>query len=84
MNEQKLMGTVLAISKNKVLVLVNGHDYYLIRNCVSGKVNEELTFNVKDSLPMPSYLFAIAALEDSNLDDTLNDIKTKWFGDWRN
>lgn len=83
MESQKLTGTVLAISKNKTLVLVNGHDYYLLRNRVDDKITDEVTFNVKDSLPMPSYLFAIAALEDADLDNTLNDIKTKWFGDWR-
>ncbi len=83
MDENKRTGIVLATSKNKTLVLVDGHDYYLLRNRVQDKVNEELTFNVKDSLPMPSYLFAIAALEDADLDNTLNDIRTKWFGDWR-
>lgn len=84
MDDNKLTGTVLAVSGNKTLVLVKGNEYYLLRNRVNDHINDTVEFRSADALPMPSYLFAIAALEEPDLDATLDRIRTKWFGDWRN
>ncbi len=84
MDDNKLTGTVLAVSGNKTLVLVKGNEYYLLRNRVNDHINDTVEFRAADALPMPSYLFAIAALEEPDLDATLDRIRTKWFGDWRN
>ena len=64
MDDNKLTGTVLAVSGNKTLVLVKGNEYYLLRNRVNDHINDTVEFRAADALPMPSYLFAIAALEE--------------------
>lgn len=76
-----IRGTVLAVSGDKVLVLVDGRKYYIIK----GKDHSEgdtVEFDEKKSLPMPSYMFAIAAMAEPDLDSTLGEIKERWFGDW--
>ncbi len=79
--EEKLTGSVLAVNGRKTLVLVNGRDYYILRDYENPTIGENITFETKDSLPMPSYLFAIAALEEPDLDSVLSDIRSKWFKD---
>lgn len=79
--EEKMTGSVLAVNGKKTLVLVNGRDYYILRDLENATIGEMVEFDAKNSLPMPSYLFAIAALEEPDLDSVLSDIRTKWFKD---
>ncbi len=79
---KELKGTVLAVSGDKELVLVNGREYYILRGD-KHEVGTEVTFKEGESLPMPSYMFAIAAMSDPNLDQTLDQIKERWFGDFK-
>lgn len=69
-------GNVLLIKEDKMLVLSKNR-YYIVKG--NGKMGEDIEFDPELSLPMPSYLFAIAAMEEENLDDTLSFIQSKWF-----
>ena len=69
-------GVVLMLKDNKVLLLCNNR-YYILRGTFV--VGEMIQFDPEDALLMPSYLFAIAAMEEDNLDDTLDFIQSKWF-----
>ncbi len=74
--KELLKGVVLMMKDNKVLLLCNNRYYILRGNYETGK---EVQFDPEDALQMPSYLFAIAAMEEENLDDTLDFIQSKWF-----
>lgn len=82
-DEKKLIkGTVLSTSGSKTLVLVDGRMYYVLRNRKNDYVGENLEFDEKESLPMPSYMFAIAAMAEPDLDSTLDQIKDRWYGSY--
>lgn len=69
--------TVLIVKEDKSLVLSTEGLYYIIkRKCIEG---ESIMFDKEDALAMPSYLFAIAAIEDPSLDETMQFIKNEWF-----
>lgn len=72
----KFKGTVLMVKEGKLLVLSN-NKYYIVK----GEANDGdiVEFERDDALPMPSYMFAIAAMEEENLDDTLDFIQNQWF-----
>ena len=72
----KQKGAVVLVKDGKLLIL-SENKYYVTK----GKANEGdiVEFEVNDSLPMPSYMFAIAAMEEENLDDTLDFIQNQWF-----
>ncbi len=72
----KLKGTVLTVKDGKLLVL-SENKYYIVK----GEANDGdiVEFESNDSLPMPSYMFAIAAMEEENLDETLDFIQKQWF-----
>lgn len=72
----KLKGTVLMVKEQKLLLLSN-NKYYIVK----GKAGDGdmVEFESNDALPMPSYMFAIAAMEEENLDDTLDFIQNQWF-----
>lgn len=72
----KFKGTVLMVKEGKLLVLSN-NKYYIVK----GEANDGdiVEFEREDALPMPSYMFAIAAMEEENLDDTLDFIQNQWF-----
>ncbi|MCI1734733.1 MAG: hypothetical protein LKM30_03255 [Bacilli bacterium] len=72
----KLKGTVLMVKDGKLLLLANNKYYIAKGDANNGDVVE---FENDDALPMPSYMFAIAAMEEENLDDTLDFIQSKWF-----
>ena len=80
MEETKLPGTVLAVSGNKTLLLVNGREYYILRNRKSDSIGQTIVFNKADGLMMPSYMFAVAAMAEDDLDSTLENIKSSWYG----
>lgn len=75
---EKLSGNVLQVKGDKLLVLAN-NEYYILKG--NNNVGDNITFDSSNALIMPSYMFAIAALEENNLDETLNFIKNKWFKD---
>ncbi len=70
-------GKVLLTKNDKALILA-GNKYYVIKN-KDYQINDEVAFAVEEALLMPSYLFAIAAIEEENLDDTLDFIQEEWF-----
>lgn len=71
-----MKGKILMDRRGKLLLLVQ-NKYFVIRG--EGKEGDEVEFDEKEALPMPSYLFAIAAIEEENLDETLDFIQSKWF-----
>ena len=71
-------GKVLLTRDDKLLLLSNNR--YFIAKGVA-KVGDDVDFDVEKSLAIPSYLFAIAAMEEENLDETLDFIQSKWFHD---
>ena len=78
--EKMIKGTVLSTSGSKTLDLVDGKMYYVLRNRKNDYVGQTLEFSENDSLPMPSYMFAIAAMAEPDLDSTLDQIKNRWYG----
>jgi len=72
----KLKGTVL-MSKDGKLLLLSDNRYFIAKG--EAQNGDEVEFDSDDALPMPSYMFAIAAMEEENLDDTLDFIQSKWF-----
>lgn len=80
MAEEKIVkGTVLSTSGAKTLVLVDGRYYYVLRHRTGDHMGDVVEFDEKDSLPMPSYMFAIAAMAEPDLDSTLDHIKNHWY-----
>ena len=75
--EKMIKGTVLSTSGSKTL---DGKMYYVLRNRKNDYVGQTLEFSENDSLPMPSYMFAIAAMAEPDLDSTLDQIKNRWYG----
>ena len=73
---EKQIGGVLASYYNKTLLISNNR-YYIIKG--SNKVGSEIEFDTSDAIPMPSYMFAIAAMNEEDLDSTLDYIHSKWF-----
>lgn len=69
-------GNVLLKRDDKLLVLSHNR-YYIVKG--EGQAGNDIEFNEKDALAMPSYLFAIAAMEEENLDKTLDFIHEQWF-----
>ncbi len=69
-------GKVIVEKEDKVL-LVSDNCYFIVKE--NGKLGEEVEFDEKKALAMPSYLFAIAAIEDSDLDNTMKFIQSEWF-----
>lgn len=79
--DKKLKGMVIQIEGTKALLLVDSRIYYIIvnKNYHEGDIVE---FFASKSLPMPSYMFAIAAMSETDLDATLDDIKKRWNSEW--
>jgi hypothetical protein len=69
-------GNILIVKDDKLLIL-SDNSYYIVKG--KGHVGDRIEFDVDSSLPMPSYLFAIAAIEDGNLDETMKFIQSEWF-----
>ena len=69
-------GNILIVKDDKLLVL-SDNCYYIVKG--KGHVGDTIEIDLSTSLAMPSYLFAIAAIEDSDLDNTMKFIQTEWF-----
>jgi aminopeptidase N len=72
------IGEILVVKDDKLLVL-NNNRYYIVKG--HGKVGDQVEFDLEKALPMPSYLFAIAAIEYEDLEQTMKFIKSEWFKD---
>ncbi len=72
------IGEILVVKDDKLLVL-NNNRYYIVKG--QGEVGGQVEFDLEKALPMPSYLFAIAAIEDEDLEQTMKFIKSEWFKD---
>lgn len=69
-------GNILVVKDDKLLIL-SDNCYYIVKG--KGHVGDPYEFDETKSLPMPSYLFAIAAIEDGDLDNTMKFIQSEWF-----
>ena len=72
-----IKGTILMSRNGKELVLGENNKYYITKG--EKHQGDFIEFDESDSLPMPSYMFAIAAMEEENLSETLDFIQNKWF-----
>ncbi len=72
----KLKGNIVMIKDDKILFVCQ-NKYYITKG--KGHIGDEEEFDEKKCLPMPSYMFAIATMEEENLEETLDFIKDKWF-----
>ena len=72
------IGEILVVKDDKLLVL-NNNRYYIVKG--HGEVGDQVEFDLEKALPMPSYLFAIAAIEEEDLEQTMKFIKSEWFKD---
>lgn len=80
--EMTLEGRVLYANGPRALVTVKGK-YYVLLDCPGFTEGAPVTFKESDSLPMPSYLFAVATMHEPNIEEALDEIQTRWFGDWK-
>ena len=62
--------------RREILVLLDFNEHKRIARPFIG---DDVDFDPEKALAMPSYLFAIAAMEEENLDETLDFIQSKWF-----
>ena len=69
-------GKVLLTRDDKLLLLCKNR-YFIAKG--EAKVGDDVDFDPEKALAMPSSLFAIAAMEEENLDETLDFIQSKWF-----
>lgn len=78
---KKIEGPVMESYYGKSLVCVKDVYYVVKGSFPKGSV---ISFDAEDALQMPSYLFAVAAMNEENLDNTFDFIKTNWFGGYSN
>lgn len=67
----------VVLVKDERLLLVCQNKYFIING--KARLGDVIEFDPEKALPMPSYMFAIAAMEEENLEDTLDFIQSKWF-----
>ena len=73
---EKLKGTVLGSYYGKSLVIAD-NKYFILKG--QNAVDSEVSFAEGDALPMPSYMFGMAALNEQDLDSALDYIHKKWY-----
>ena len=71
-----MKGQVLASYYGKSLVISDNRYFILKGQHAPGEMVE---FTESEALPMPSYLFALAALNEPDLDSALDYIHSRWF-----
>ena len=74
--EETVKGSVTASLNNKSLVNAN-NSFYIVRG--EFRIGEVISFEIKKALPMPSFMFGLAALNETDLDKTLDYIQKIWF-----
>lgn len=78
---KKIEAPVLESYYGKSLVMLNDI-YYIVRGTFNK--GEVIVFDSENAIQMPSYLFAIAAMNEEDLDNTFDFIKSNWFGGIQN
>lgn len=73
---EKKKGSVLASYYGKTLLL-SDNKYFILKG--QNPVGETIEFDPDYALPMPSYLFAMAAMNEQDLDSALDYIHSSWF-----
>ena len=76
MDDVRLRGQVLASYYGKALVIADNR-YFILRG--QHRLGETVEFTGAEALPMPSYLFGMAALNEPDLDSALDYIHSRWF-----
>lgn len=77
MSETKLVGRVLASYYGKTLIQTEADRYYIVKG--THHVGDTIEIECRKALAMPSFMFAMAAMNEENLDDTMSFIKDRWF-----
>ncbi len=78
LKESDILGRVLCSYYGKSL-LQNGKDLYIVKQYLLP--GEDVFFNPKEAIKMPSYMFAMAAMQEEDFGETLKFIKNNWFDD---
>lgn len=76
---EKRTGKVIESYYGKSLVQ-SGNHFFIIKQEM--KPGTEVSFNREDGIEMPSLMFAMAAMNESDLDKTFDFIKDNWFNDY--
>lgn len=76
MANEKLTGNVLASYYGKSLV-ISDNRYYILKGI--NPVGATIAFDSDKALPMPSYMFAMAAMNEQDLDSALDYIHAQWY-----
>lgn len=79
-NENTLEGSVLYTVGSRALVIVNSK-YYVLLDCDGAEAGTTVRFKAEESLPMPSYLFAVATMQEPDIGKALEEIRSHWFKD---
>ncbi len=69
-------GSVLASYYGKTL-LISDNNYFILKG--QNPIGAVIEFDPAKALPMPSYMFALAAMNEQDLDSALDYIHSKWF-----
>lgn len=72
----KIKGRVVASYYEKSLIEVAEGRYYIIKGL--NPIGETVSFEPAAALLMPSFLFALAAMNEEDLTGTLDFIKSNW------
>lgn len=75
--EGHIQGRVVASYYGKTLIQSDDNKYYIIHE--THHVGDIISVHLNKALEMPSFMFAMAAMNEEDLDDTLSFIKDKWF-----
>ena len=80
---KNLKGKVTYVINQRIMVLVDGKYYVILNFNGKDKPGDDIEFDVDSSLPMPSYLFAVATINEPELPTALEEIHDHWFGNWK-
>lgn len=72
-----MIGTVIMSNVNGRTLVRNGSRLYIINSGGHYK-NEEVIFNEKEALEMPSMLFALSMMSERNMNKAVEFIKKAW------
>ncbi len=76
LEKMDILGHVICSYYGKSL-LQNGKNYYVVSRYMTP--GEDVFFNLNEAIPMPSYMFALAAMQEEDLTDALKFIRKNWF-----
>lgn len=73
---RKIKGRVVASYYEKSLIEVEEGRYYIVKGL--NPIGETISLDPANALLMPSFLFALAAMNEEDLTGTLEFIKSNW------